>query len=77
MELREIVSTLQRHLPELQNNIKTQRRQTNEEEPRKKKRRNVERSNRRREAREKQKMNESAQRMGYKSYRDMERDNNG
>lgn len=45
--------------------------------PGRKERRNVERSNRRREAREKQKMNESAQRMGYKSYRDMERDNNG
>ena len=50
------------------NNIKTQRRQTNEEEPRKK---------RNKKRREKQKMNESAQMMGYKSYRDMERDNNG
>ena len=68
MELREIVSTLQRHLPELQINIKTQRRQANEEEPRKK---------RKKKRREKQKMNESAQMMGYKSYRDMERDNNG
>ena len=45
--------------------------------PGRKERRNVERSNGRREAREKQKMNESAQMMGYKSYRDMERDNNG
>lgn len=40
--------------------------------PGRKERRNVERSNRRREAREKQKLNEKAQRMGLKSYRDME-----
>ena len=45
--------------------------------PGRKERRNVERSNRRREAREKQSLNEKAQRMGYKSYRDMERHNNG
>lgn len=40
--------------------------------PGRKERRNLEKSNRRQRARIAQKLNEKAQRMGYKSYRDME-----
>lgn len=64
--------TLQRHLPELQIDIKRKGDKPMKKNPGRKERRNVERSNRRREAREKQKLNEKAQRMGLKSYRDME-----
>lgn len=42
--------------------------------PGRKERRNIERANRREKGREKQKLNERAQRMGYKSYKEMERE---
>lgn len=40
--------------------------------PGRKERRNIAKRNRRAEGRANQKLNEKAQRMGYKSYRDME-----
>lgn len=40
--------------------------------PGRKERRNIAKKNRRAEGRVNQKLNEKAQRMGYKSYRDME-----